>query len=155
MQTKKLGYCVRQGDMDDIPSLIALGRRMHEESPRFRNMDYSEQKCALLGQGLVNQGGMFIAEVDNIPVGMVLGAVAPHFFGDDLMAYDFVVYVAPEHRGGSLVVRMLKKFESWAFSMGAKVVSFGVSTEIEADRTIALYQRLGYRVTGSIAVKER
>ena len=155
MQTKAMKYDIRQGDMDDIPSLILLGKRMHEESPRFRNMDYSEEKCVQLGQALVNQGGMFIAECSGEAVGMVLGAVTSHFFGHDLMATDFVVYIAPEHRGGSLIVRMLKKYEAWAFSIGAKVISFGVSTEVAAERTGELYKRLGYRITGSIAVKEK
>ena len=155
MLLKKSGYDVRHGGIDDIPPLIKMGKLMRDESPRFRMMDYDEQKCEVLCQALVNQGGLFIAERDGEPVGMVLGAVTPHFFGNDLMASDFVVYIHPDHRGGSLVVRMLKKFEAWAFSLGAKVVSFGVSTEIDAERTIELYKRLGYRVTGAIAVKER
>jgi GNAT superfamily N-acetyltransferase len=146
---------IRQGDTDDIISLISLGREMHKESPRFKGMDYDEEKLIHLGIGLAEQGGIFLAEKNGKPIGMVLGMVTEHFFGHDLMATDLAVYVHPDHRGGTLVVRLIKKFEAWAFSMGAKVISMGVSTEVEADRTGQLYKRLGYRMTGCLAVKER
>ena len=146
---------IRQGDTDDIMSLIMLGREMHKESPRFRDMDYDEDKLMHLGLGLAEQGGIFIAEKDDKPVGMVLGMVTEHFFGHDLMATDLAFYVHPDHRGGTLAVRMLKKFEAWAFSLGAKVISVGVSTEVGSERTGQLYERLGYRITGCLAVKER
>lgn len=141
--------------MDDVPTLIKLGRLMHEESPRFRDMDYDDEKLMQLGIGLVEHGGIFIAEKDGKAVGMVLGMVTEHYFGRDLMASDLAVYVHPEHRGGTLVVRLIKKFEAWAFSMGAKVITMGVSTEVAAERTGQLYKRLGYRMTGSLAVKEK
>jgi len=146
---------IRQGDTDDILSLIDLGRAMHEESPRFKDMDYDEEKLLNLGVNLAEQGGIFLAEKNGKPVGMVLGMVTEHFFGHDLMATDLAVYVHPDHRGGTLVVRLIKKFEAWAFSMGAKIVSMGVSTEVDAERTSQLYKRLGYRMTGCLAVKER
>jgi len=141
--------------MDDVPTLIELGRVMHQESPRFRGMDYDEEKLMQLGANLVNQGGIFLAEKDGKPLGMILGMVTEHFFGHDLMACDLAVYVHPDHRGGTLAVRLIKKYEAWAFSMGAKVITMGVSTEVEADRTGQLYKRLGYRMTGVLAVKEK
>ena len=141
--------------MDDVPTLIELGRVMHQESPRFRGLDYDEEKLMQLGANLVNQGGIFLAEKDGKPLGMILGMVTEHFFGHDLMACDLAVYVHPDHRGGTLAVRLIKKYEAWAFSMGAKVITMGVSTEVEADRTGQLYKRLGYRMTGVLAVKEK
>ena len=146
---------IRQGDMDDVPTLIGLGRMMHMESPRFRGMDYNEEKLIQLGANLVAQGGIFLAEKDGKAIGMMLGMVTEHFFGHDLMACDLAVYVHPDHRGGTLAVRLIKKFEAWAFSMGAKVIHVGVSTEVNADRTGELYKRLGYRMTGTLAVKDR
>lgn len=146
---------IRQGDRDDIPALIELGGLMHKESPRFRGLDWDEDKLIQLGILLADQGGMFVAEKDNKVVGMILGMVTEHFFGRDLVASDLVVYVHPDHRGGTMVVRLLKKFEAWAYATGAKVIVLGVSTEIKADRTGELYKRLGYRSTGVMAVKER
>lgn len=151
---KTKGYNIRRGGMDDIPALIKLGAKMHKESPKFKGSDYSEEKCAQLGAQLVEQGGIFLAEVDEEPIGMLLGMVVPHFFGNDLISTDLVVFVEPAHRGGTLVVRLIKKYETWAISMGAKHINFGISTEIEAERTAKLYERLGYKISGYIAVKE-
>ena len=146
---------IRQGDRDDIPALIELGGLMNKESPRFRGLDWAEDKLIQLGILIADQGGMFVAEKDNKVVGMILGMVTEHFFGRDLVASDLVVYVHPDHRGGTMVVRLLKKFEAWAYATGAKVIVLSVSTEIKADRTGELYKRLGYRISGVMAVKER
>lgn len=152
IKTKR--YTIRQGDTDDIPLLIELGRKMHKESPRFRNMDYSEAKLIQLGKAVADQGGMFIAEYDGQITGMMIGMVTEHFFGYDLMAMDFVFYVDQDHRGGTIGLRLIKKFEAWAKALGARVITLGISTEIEAKRTGELYRRFGYRDAGEIFVKE-
>ena len=146
---------VRQANLSDIPQMVALGELMHQESPRYRMMDYSADKCAELGRSLIAQGGLFVAEIDGVLVGMMAGCITEHFFGYDLMACDLVCYVLPEHRGSTTAVRLIKKFEAWAFDHGAKVISLGVSTEVNSERTLALYERLGYRKAGGILVKAK
>ena len=85
---------------------------------------------------------------------MLVGLVSEHFFGHDLMASDLTFYIDKEHRGGTLGVRLMRQFEAWAKCMGARVISLGISTEIDAKRTGELYLRMGYRVTGEMFVKE-
>ncbi|MAK37096.1 MAG: GNAT family N-acetyltransferase [Flavobacteriaceae bacterium] len=151
---KTKGYTIRVGDRDDIPSMIKLGKQLHEESPRFMGMDYSEDKLFDLGKVVAEQGGLFIAEHEGKIVGMLVGLVSEHFFGHDLMASDLTFYIDKEHRGGTLGVRLMRQFEAWAKCMGARVISLGISTEIDAKRTGELYLRMGYRVTGEMFVKE-
>ena len=151
---KTKGYTIRVGDTDDIPSMIALGKKLHEESPRFMGMDYSEKKLFELGKVVAGQGGLFIAEYDGEIVGMVVGLISEHFFGHDLMASDLTFYIHKDHRGGTLGVRLMKQFEAWAKCMGARVISLGISTEIDAKRTGDLYRRIGYRTRGEMFVKE-
>ena len=111
---KTKGYTIRVGDRDDIPSMIKLGKRLHEESPRFMGMDYSEDKLFDLGKVVAEQGGLFIAEHEGKIVGMLVGLVSEHFFGHDLMASDLTFYIDKEHRGGTLGVRLMRQFEAWA-----------------------------------------
>jgi len=97
---------------------------------------------------------MFLAEnEDNEIIGMFLGVIVPHFFGNDLMANDLCMFVKKAHRGSTAAPRMIKAFEKWAFANGAKVLRFGVSTGVEAERTLKLYQKLGYTQTGYLVDK--
>ncbi len=145
---------IRQATLDDIPMLMEMGKRMHQESPRFRMMDFSEDKCRQLGEALIPSGSIFIAEKEGEAVGMMIGFITEHYFGYDLMASDLAVYVVPEHRGGSLGVRLIKVFEQWAEDNGARVITLGISTEVEAKRTLGIYEKLGYATKGYITTKE-
>ena len=147
---------VRQAVAEDIGSLVALGRVMHQESPLFKMMDWSNDKCAVLGKTLIEQGGIFLAEDENLNVvGMFIGMINEYFFGHDLVANDFALYVDKEHRGGTIGLRLVKKFEKWAFDNGAKVILLGIGTGIEAERTARLYDRLGYKTHGYTTLKMR
>ena len=145
---------IRQGDVDDIMQLVELGKEMHEEAPSFNQMDYDPKKLVQLGIVLSEQGGMFLAEKDNDEViGMFLGVIVPHFFGSDLMANDLCLFVKKKYRGGTAAPRLVKAFEKWAFASGAKVLRYGVSTGVEAERTLKLYEKLGYKQTGYLVDK--
>jgi len=147
---------VRQATIEDIGSLISLGREMHDESPLFSQLDYDEAKLAALGEKLLEQGGVFLAEdEDLVVVGMFVGMVNKYFFGNDLVASDFALYVDEDHRGGSIGVRLVKAFEKWAFEFGAKVILLGISTGIQANRTAQLYSRLGFKTHGYTTLKMR
>lgn len=145
---------IRQGDVDDIVQLVQLGEEMHAEAPSFNQMDYDPKKLMQLGLMLSEQGGMFLAEKeDNEVIGMFLGVIVPHFFGSDLMANDLCLFVKKEYRGGTAAPRLIKAFEKWAFANGAKVLRYGVSTGVEAERTLKLYEKLGYTQTGYLVDK--
>lgn len=141
----------------DIPALLDMARRMHAESPRFARFTFSPRKCEQIMRNLLGNpqaGGILVAKKAGIIVGMVVPLVVEHFFGVEKTASDLAVYVAPEHRGGSIVVRLVRAFEKFARERAAVEAALGVSTEIHADRTVELYRGLGYRLSGYIMVKE-
>ena len=145
---------IRQGDVDDIVALVELGREMHEEAPAFNKMDYDPKKLLQLGVVLSEQGGMFLAEKDdNEIIGMFLGVVMPHYFGSDLMANDLCFFVKKEHRGSTAAPRLIKAFEKWAWANGATALRFGISTGVEAKRTLKLYEKLGFSQDGYLVNK--
>lgn len=147
---------IRSATILDTPALVELGRLMHAESPRFRRFDFDGEKIAQLAVMLIQSpdGILLVAEVDGELVGMYAGFVSEHFFGHDRFATDYVAFVAPAHRGGTVFIRLLAEFERQAAARGAKEVFPGVSTEVRADRTATLYERRGYRLSGYIAVKD-
>lgn len=146
---------VRTATEADVPELLEMGRAMHAESPRYRHRHYSPDKVEQFARRLVATGGTHVAEIDGRIVGMFAGFVVEDWFGNDRVASDFVVYVRPEHRGSSAFVRLVKAFEKWAAGQGAVEIAPGVSTEVDPDKTVALYERLGYRALGARVLTKR
>jgi len=121
---------------------------MHAESPRYSAMEYSEEKIYNLAQTLLNNpqvGGILVAEVDKQVVGMFAFVVSEQFFGPERMASDLAVYLAPEHRGGSLFARLVIAFEKWADELGVARKVVGVSTGLHTEVTVGAFERLGYK----------
>lgn len=148
---------IRAATEKDIPAMLGLAKRMHGESPRFARLTFSPAKCEALLRGLLGGqvvGGVLVAEKAGIIVGMAAGFVVEHFFGIEKVASDLAVYVAPEHRGGSIAVKLIRAFEKVGREGGAVEVTLGISTEVAAERTVALYQDLGYRLSGYLMLKE-
>jgi GNAT superfamily N-acetyltransferase len=153
---------IRKAVEADIPTLVELGRRLHDESPHFVRYEYSSEKVAALARRLIvgesllspPPGGVLVAELEGRIVGMIVGLVIEHFFGSSRFATDLTFYVAPEHRGGSTAVRLIRAFEEWARENGAQYFVPGTSTEIQPERTLELYKHLGYRLSGYVMTKE-
>ena len=146
----KTGLVIRKADTDDIPSLIRLGREMYEEAPTFNMLDFDDQKVIALFNSpqMVECGACFIAEDNGEAIGMFCGLIVPHYFGHALMANDLCLFVSKPKRGGTAAYRLIKTFESWALAHGAEVLRFGISTGVDTERTLKLYEKLGYRLEG-------
>src|SRR3990172_4990705 len=137
---------VRRATENDVPFLLAMAPVMHAESPRFRSLDYSEEKVFHLFHWLISsgEGGLLVAEMEGKIVGMLGFVVGEFFFGRDRYASDLFVYVTPESRGGSAFLRLVKAFEAWANEFGVAEKLLGVSTGIHTERTVRAYEGLGY-----------
>jgi GNAT superfamily N-acetyltransferase len=146
---------VRAATLEDIPTLVELGYAMQQESPRFAHLTYAPIKVAQSAKHMLtaDNGGVFVVEHEDVVIGMLGGYVLEYFFSHDKFASDLVVYVAPQHRGGSAFVRLIVAFEQWAIAQGVSEIVLGVSTEVEAERTASMYERLGYRRVGLTFIK--
>lgn len=139
---------VRVATADDFVACLLMGQRMAHESPRFSHSAFDTDRCLNLLHTLTNSDDGLVLVVGVEPIGMLLGLVSEQFFSADKVAQELVVYMLPEHRGGSDVVRMIHAYEAWAISRGAKEISLGVSTEVDTERTAGLYRRLGFHDSG-------
>ena len=147
---------IRRAAEGDIPALVGMGRAMHDESPHYASLAFSEAKVEQLIRWMLSASETqcaLVAEESGRIVGMLGGFVSEYFFGHDLVASDYVFYVRPENRGGSSAVRLLRAFEKWAISAGASEIVPGVSTRLSVARTEGLYLALGYEKAGVILSK--
>lgn len=140
---------VRTATLEDIPTLVELGRALHAESPRYSMLSYNPKKVGQVALLVIQQGGTLVAVKDETIIGFIAGYVCAHWFGDDLMASDYSFYIKPEHRcTGRTALLLLKRFEEWAISKGALDVVPGSTTMINTEGTATFFEKLGYTRSG-------
>lgn len=140
---------VRPYSRDDLAECLWLGQQVHEESA-LADFTWNPDKLVALSELAENNKniGAFVLEEDGLVVGFMIGIVNPHYFTDDLIASDLILYIHPGHRSRGGAVRLVAAFEKWAFSRGVKAITLGISTGILVEQTSRLYTRLGYARSG-------
>lgn len=138
-------------EVDRLRDILQLGMLMQQESA-FSVIPFDiEQAANSIVSMVVNNPdgfGMLAYTDEGEAVGMIAGSITPYFFSRGWVASDFVWYVKPEHRGSRTAIKLLKSFKSWATEKGASQLYMGVTTNIAADRTGDLLQRLGFEHVG-------
>lgn len=139
---------IRKATHDDITRMVELGAMMHKES-RFNVLGYDEEKVATLFTHLLNTEQFIeVDERDGELIGGFAGFVCEHWASKDLVSYDCGLFIMPEHRGGGVAAKLIKHFREWAIGRGAKMVTLGVNTGVEADRTARLMELLNFERIG-------
>lgn len=137
---------IREMERKDVPECISLGKDMHEESV-YRGTDFATDKLWEMWDQHVripNMYCMMVAEKDHELIGAFVGFRYEHFFGHDICSSDLILYVKPEHRGGTAAPRLIKAYEKWARENGVTEIQIGVSTGVQEERTARLFEKLGF-----------
>lgn len=141
----------------DIAEIVHVGKIMHAESPRFSKFPYSPEKVTKFTGALMASpvGTVIVADHPHIGIiGFYGGFIAEHYFSQAKFASDAAVFVCPAYRGGSAFVRMAMMFEEWARTHGVVEFAPAISTEVNPDKVLKMYERLGYRLSGHMVVKD-
>lgn len=145
---------IRPATHDDVPRLIELGNLLHEISS-YSQMAYNPEKATtFLHQLIDGLGVVFVAEVGGKVVGGFAGAVTEQWFSDDLIAYDYSVFIEPGRRNGVLAAKLILTFEEWAKIKGAKQLHMGIGTGMHVKSTTRFYEFLGLKHFGPLMMKE-
>lgn len=138
---------VRAIVVEDIGIIIEMLYALHEESPRYGRVIPDEKYVSACLKQMIEQPD-FIGFIDTKLRGIMFGTATRQWFDSNLDAYEQILYLFPEHRGGMLAVRLIKSFEDKARNLGCWHVRAAVSTELQVEQTLKLYERLGYRREG-------
>lgn len=146
---------IREATRDDIPAMLALGEAMHGES-RYARFPWNVEKVTKLLQALVDSedGLALIAEQDGEPVGGFIGAACDHWCTDARTSSDFALFVRPDHRGGMLGLRLLRRYAAWARSRGVAddLICTGITTGIDVAASTRLFELAGFKTAGPLFV---
>lgn len=145
---------IRPAKHSDVPRLIELGTLLHATTS-YSTMNFCPDKSATFLHELINgQGVVFVAEVRGEVVGGMAGAVTDQWFSNDLIAYDYSLFVEPSKRNGVIAVRLIQTFKEWAKLKGAKQIYMGIGTGVSVEGTARLYESQGLRNIGPLLMME-
>ena len=146
---------IRPAKHSDVPRLIELGTLLHATSS-YSAMAFNAAKSGNFLHELINgpNGVVFVAEVEGLVVGGMAGAVVDQWFNDDLVAYDYSLFIEPTKRHGVTAIRLIRAFEAWARIKGAKHMQMGIGTGVNVEGTSRLYQSLGLELFAPLFQKE-
>lgn len=142
---------IREATMSDLEHLILLMFEMHEES-RFSALEFDVEKSARLLTGCIigDDQMLVVCEVNSEIVGGLAGYITEHLTSKDLIAGDFGLFLAADHRGGLIAARLVKNFLNWAQLKGAMIIQMGISTGVNVEQTGRLYEALGGTCFGGL-----
>lgn len=143
---------IRPPRWDDLPTLLALGRRLHAES-WYAHIAYSENRVAVFFcDQILKRDGYFcrVAVRGGMIVGVVAGTKSQYWFSEQFGAFDRFLYVVPEFRGTTLAFRLWKEFRAWGQAIGAVELSNGVGTAIAEGRADKFFRGVGMTCVGGI-----
>jgi GNAT superfamily N-acetyltransferase len=140
---------VRAARVADLPALLDMARAMHAESV-YCHLAYDEARVAAQFVGWMGGKHVWfnVYDAGRSPVGFFVGVVGFHWFSPDKGAWDKLLYVKPESRGGFAAYRLFDAFRVWARGQGALDVWPGVSTGSAAG--VAFYRRMGGQEIGAL-----
>lgn len=145
---------IRPAKHSDVTRLIELGTLLHATTS-YSTMSFCPDKSAAFLHELINgQGVVFVAEVRGEVVGGMAGAVTDQWFSNDLIAYDYSLFVEPSKRNGVIAVRLINTFKEWAKLKGAKQIYMGIGTGVSVEGTTRLYESQGLRNIGPLLMME-
>lgn len=137
---------IRPGKLEDIDTLIDLGRIMHAESPRWSRLTYNEDRVRKTLTTLIDSpdGLVLVAERSGLMVGGIIACMSLDWMSDDRTAQELALFMLPEYRSSITPCRLISGLMAWAKIKGAAWVEAGVSTGVHVERTTELYERLGF-----------
>lgn len=141
---------IRAATHDDIPRLVELGQLLHDTSSYARSGINPEKVATLLGQLIDGLGVVFAAEVGGEVVGGFAGAITEQWFSDDLIAFDYSLFIEPSKRQGLTALKLVLAFQNWAKAKGAKEIRMGITTGMNVEGTSRLYRHLGFEYVGPL-----
>lgn len=140
---------VREATLADVASILKLGKQLHQNSA-YADKHFNDEKAGSVVAMMVDSetDSAFVAEDDGEIIGYFLGGLTYEWFSDDLLGFDYSVYVTPEKRNGRAAIKLFDAFENWAKAKDALYIHVGITTNINIEGSSRFYRFLGYKDGG-------
>jgi GNAT superfamily N-acetyltransferase len=136
---------VREATVADLLMLAGHGHEFFAEGGlpgRFKAEVFVQNWRMLLDGGV---GVIFMACRDGELAGAIGGLIYPDVNDGELTTMETFWFVRAAHRGGTLGLRLMQRYEDWARWRGAARIGMVHLTGLMPDRLRSIYERRGYR----------
>ncbi|QIG67209.1 N-acetyltransferase protein [Rhizobium phage RHEph15] len=144
---------IRDISLYDVGPICELLVDLRNESPNYGFVEQDWEYVPPRLREMICLPG-FVGVIDDDYKGFMFGSVEAHWYSSRVDAFEQLLYVGEPYRGTMLAPRLIKAFEQRCKAAGAHTIYAGATTGMNEERTIALYQRMGYRTTMPAVRKE-
>lgn len=143
---------LRKAELEDVATLYGLAAQMHSESV-YSKYNFDEAKVLnFITYYITHDHCIAIKALDDAGeiIGGFFGTVIPHYFGNDLQAFDVALFIHPDYRGTRTALHLIKAYREEAIARGASQVMLANSTGVDSDRVGQLFARSGFNHVGGV-----
>lgn len=148
-----MAYIVEKAKILDIPELLEIAIQFWQETQTYSQRPLNLQKVKTQLQTLIllpTLGTVLIVKDQQGKIlGGFVGGIQEEWMTDSLMAFDYCMFVRPECRGSRVAYLLIQAFIAWAKEQGCHFIQCGTATQINTEKTINFYKKIGFEHTGS------
>lgn len=142
----------------DIEQTVNLCRAVNDETPAYREKGFNESKTrdtitafAQWRENLI----CYIVEKDESEIVGILGLIVMESPTHDYKyATDIGFFILRPYRGSRAALQMVRAAEALAKTLGASEINMGTSSGIAMEKTVHMYEKMGYKMASYGMVKE-
>lgn len=139
---------IRFACIEDVDRLVGHWREFHASS-RFSHLAFDEVKFAAHMRRVIEErSGSFcflVADADaDLAIGALVGQIDSYYFSADPIARSLLYWTHPDHRGGSVPVRLLLAFKQWADNRGAREILVRLDADEQSGDHDATLKAIGF-----------
>lgn len=137
---------VRPAREEDFARIAEMGELFWNLTPYADAIPYSHEAVIHYSRMMLEQGILYVADVD----GKVVGAAGALFMPalgnlDYLVGAELFWWIEPEHRNAGNGMALLNALEDGARTAGATLFSMMAFENLDPEKVGAIYERKGYR----------
>lgn len=146
---------IRKATPADMDALAVMAERFIAFSPHAGMVQSSDAQRRAAMQWVIDNGCIFVAEVGDTIVGMLMAVISPTWFAPDTpIATELAWWVDEHHRKGTAAIRLVQAFEEWAKESGAAIACM-CEMVVEGQPPVGdMIQRMGYIPSERAFIKE-
>lgn len=140
---------IREAKIQDISTLVVLLEEYYEEGNAARLPFEADKLSNNLYSAIIDdEKNVTVLEKKGETIGITISCLVNPLFSSQKVVECQVLFVKKQHRQGNNGVVLIKALSRWAKQEKSPYVYLGIASEINTDRTVALYKALGYKPIG-------
>ncbi len=145
---------IRRARLFDLSKIVPLTKRFYETTSYVKTNTFDNATVLELATKLIQNGIVFVVELDDDLVGVMGVSVHPFLFNkNELVSGEVIWYVSPEAQGAGWGKKLLKAVDEECKGWGIVTTQLFLMAD-SPPVARALYESMGYKLTELSFTKE-